>query len=125
MATDALTQIMWDTKALLNITDSSADTVISLIIKDCINAVKAYCRLEILPIQLYGTVSQMAIKRYKSEYISNIGAAGDVTSVTEGDRRIDFSVPEKNIIYDYAERLKPFINRRGTLPSEMEGQNGE
>ena len=111
-------QILRDTKTLLGIDDYSKDDILSLIVDDCVNAVLAYCRIEVLPNQLKGFVAQMAAKKYKVEYSSE--EAGVVSSVTEGDRRIDFSVPEQNgITGDYAERLKPFINTKGKVPSEV------
>ncbi len=111
-------QILRDTKTLLGIDDYSKDEILSIIVDDCVNAVLAYCRIDVLPNQLTGLVAQISAKKYRTEYLS--GEAGVVSSVTEGDRRIDFSVPEQNgITEDYAERLKPFMNIKGKVPSEV------
>lgn len=113
-------QILRDAKKLLKIEDGSEDEVLMLLAEDCISSVLAYCRIDILPYQLFGFVARMTAKKYEQEIKSGSGG-GLINSVTEGDRRIDFGVP--NIITEeYAQRLKPFINRKGRLPSQMKNE---
>lgn len=111
-------QILRDTKILLKKEDSSEDNILNLIIDNCINYVLSYCRLELLPYQLAGFVTNMVVRRYKEMYLADDGGGGVVTSITEGDRRIDFSVPT-GTAEDFKENLKPFVNRRGRLASEV------
>ena len=108
-------QILGDTKILLGINDTEKDAVLRLMVSECINAIKSYCRIDALPYQLIGFTADIAAKKYKRDFL---GESGAVTSVTEGDRQINFSVPN-SLGEDYAERLAPFVNRRGRLPSEM------
>lgn len=113
-------QILRDTKTLLKKEDSSEDNILNLLIDNCISCVLSYCRLELLPYQLIGFVTNMAVRKYKEMYLANDGGGGVVTSITEGDRRIDFSVPaEMGLTDDFKESLKPFVNRRGRLVSEV------
>ena len=113
-------QILRDTKILLKKEDSSEDNILNLLIDNCISCVLSYCRLELLPYQLIGFVTNMAVRKYKEMYLATDGGGGVVTSITEGDRRIDFSVPdETGLADDFKESLKPFVNRCGRLVSEV------
>lgn len=85
-------QILRDTKMLLK-DEAPSDDELLFLIDDCINAVMAYCRLEILPYQLLGLIAQMAAKRYRAEFNKE---SGTVISITEGDRKVDFSVPNES-----------------------------
>ena len=117
-------QILADAKLLLKIDSSDEDAILSFLAEDCMAAVMSYCHLEFLPYQLLGIVAQMTAGRYRQEYQRGDGGDNAVSSITEGDRKIEFSVPEKkNITEDYAERLKPFINRKGWMPSEQKGRD--
>lgn len=112
-------EILRDTKMLLKNIDAK-DEEILFAIDECINAVMAYCNLEILPYQLLGLIARMAAKLYRFEFMKDDGAGASVASLTEGDRKIDFSVgPARDLVEDYSERLRPFVNRRGRLPSEL------
>lgn len=115
-------QILRDAKILLKKDTCDDDEVLSLLIENCIVSVLAYCRLELLPYQLIGFVTNMTVKRYNEMYSANNGGGNIVKSITEGDRKIDFSVPEKKSFEYDTEILKPFINRRGRLTSEACGE---
>lgn len=116
-------QILRDAKILLKKDNDDDDEILSLLIENCIGSVLAYCRLELLPYQLIGFVTNMTVKKYNEMYRADNGGGNIVRSITEGDRQIDFSVPEKaSFEYAYKEILKPFINRRGRLTSEACGE---
>ncbi len=107
-----MTEILDNAKMLLGITDESADECLSFYINDITEAIKARCRIEFLPIQLYGLTAQMAAKLYKS-------GVSNVKSLSEGERRVEFELSAPSMIEDHADRLKPFINRAGYVPSEV------
>lgn len=107
-------QVIRDAKMLLKLEDGDGGEALAFLAEDCVNAVLAYCRLDFLPYQLIGLTARMTADMYRTEF-ENGGR--DISSVTEGDRKIDFSVPVRNI-EAYAERLRPFMNIKGRLPSE-------
>ena len=98
--------ILSDTKKLLGISDNSADELLGFIIEDTVNLVLSYCRLTILPYQLYGLIPQIAASVYRTQ------KSGGVSSITEGDRRIEYGAEA------YYARLVPF---KAKLPSEISG----
>ena len=95
-------------------TDESADDRLRFYIEDIIEAIIAYCRIEFLPKQLYGLVAQIAAKMY-------VSGGSNIKSLTEGERRVEFEMSVPSVIGDYYDRLKPFINRSGRVPSEVIG----
>lgn len=92
--------------------DGSADDKLTFYINDIIDAILAYCRIEFLPKQLYGLVAQIAAKMYESE-------GSNIKSLTEGGRRVEFELSAPSVIGDYYDRLKPFVNIAGRVPSEV------
>jgi len=110
---DYRSQILADTKMLLGIDDDSKDEILTFIIDDTINMVLAYCRIEILPRQLLGLISQMAANVYE-----RLDFNDGISSITEGDRKIEYR--GRAVFDEYRFRLKPFVNVRGTLPSEVQ-----
>lgn len=102
-------------KLLLEITATENDEVLKFLIDDTIAAVLAYCRLEVLPRQLEGFVASISARR-----LTHI-SGGDIKSVTEGDRRVEYRDEEYDFLSEYAERLKPFMSRAAYVPSEMDG----
>ena len=114
-------QIVRDVKLLLGITDDKQDRILELLIEDTITAVLAYCRIEILPYQLYGLIAQMAVKSYRANGYGAAETPTEIKSISEGDRSISFE--QKNgangILSDYKSRLKPFVNLKGRVPSEI------
>lgn len=96
-------------KALLGITDSSDDRLIEFLIDDAVNLVLTYCRISVLPYQLYGVIPQIAASMYRKR--KNAGIA----SLTEGDRRIEYS--GEDALKDYYARIIPF---KAKLPSEVD-----
>lgn len=111
---DYKAEMLADTKLLLGITDNSSDEILTYIIGDTVNMVLSYCRLEILPYQLHGLIPQIAVSMYRTQK----NAAG-VSAITEGDRKIEYRAAGE-ILSDYCSRLKPFVNCRAKLPSEVQ-----
>lgn len=116
-------EILENTKILLGI-DSETDTgehdaLLKFLIDDIIGEIMKYCRIEVLPRQLYGIAAQMAAELFRS----NIdGSDRAVKSITEGDRRVEFEGLSERFA-GYAQRLKPFVNKSARLPSEMEARD--
>lgn len=110
---DYRSQILADTKMLLGIDDDSKDDILEFIIDDTVNMVLAYCRIDILPRQLLGLISQMA-----ASVFGRLDINDGIASITEGDRRIEYR--DAGVFDEYISRLKPFVNIKGTLPSEVQ-----
>ena len=105
-------EILSNAKMLANVTDENADDKLTFYINDIIEAVIAYCRIEFLPKQLYGLVAQIAAKMYEDD-------GSNVKSLAEGERRVEFELSAPSVISGYYDRLKPFVNRAGRVPSEV------
>lgn len=105
-------EFLANAKRILGIEDNAEDELISYIIDDTISMVLAHCRLQILPYQLYGLIPQMTVSVYKS--CKNTTGA---SAIWEGDRKIEYRTEE--VLADYSSRLKPFMNNKGRVPSEV------
>ncbi|MCD8391209.1 MAG: phage head-tail connector protein [Firmicutes bacterium] len=105
-------EILSGVKVILDIDDTSKDDILSFYIDDIENAVLAYCRIEFVPKQLYGLIAQIAAEIYT-------GSDGRVASLTEGDRKVEFESRSQIVLNAYKERLKPFRNTAGRVPSEV------
>ena len=105
-------EILNNAKMLANISDETADEKLTFYINDIIEAITSYCRIEFLPKQLYGLAAQIAAKMYES-------GGANIKSLTEGERRVEFESGAPSVIGDYYDRLKPFVNMAGRVPSEV------
>lgn len=103
---------MNNTKMLINVADETADDKLTFYINDVTEAIIAYCRIEFLPKQLYGLVAQIAAKMYTD-------GGSNIKSLAEGERRVEFQMSVPSVIGDYYDRLKPFVNYAGRVPSEV------
>ena len=108
-------EILKDAKMLINSSDAdeTADGKLTFYINDIVEVILAYCRIEFLPKQLYGLAAQIAVKMYES------GSASNIKSLAEGERRVEFQTSAPSVISDYYDRLKPFVNIAGRVPSEV------
>lgn len=78
-------------KELLGIEDHSRDTVLAFVIADVEETIKNYCHVEKIPDGLIHTGYRMAVDLYRNENIgSETGAAGSVSSISEGDTSVSF-----------------------------------
>ena len=109
-------------KLLLGLDSCDKDAVIELLTKDTIAAVLAHCRIDALPYQLHGLIAQMAAKAYRVNGYGAEETPTEVKSISEGDRSISFETRSNanGILSDYKSRLKPFVNRKGRVPSDVE-----
>lgn len=98
-----------DVKTLLGITSNDDDGLIEFLINDAVNLVLTYCRISVLPYQLYGVIPQIAASMYRKR------KNGGITSLAEGDRRIEYS--GEDVLKDYYVRIMPF---KAKLPSELD-----
>ena len=110
-------EILADVKMLLGFEDGSHDDVLLFLIESVINDALAYCRLAFLPRQLYGLIAQITVKLWQTEIGGENYAS--VKSVTEGDRRIEFDLSADGALGGWHDRLKPYVNKSGRLPSEI------
>ena len=116
---DIKTEILYNVKGLLKIEDEENDKRLELIIENVIDAVMSYCRIDVLPRQLISFIPSIA-----AEQFPRVEQEG-VKSVTEGERRVEYSFADNDFLGGYAMRLKPFISRKVKVPSEMESGENE
>ena len=120
-------EILDGTKLILGIKAEDKDELLSFVIDDIVNAVKAYCRIDELPSALYGLCAQMAAKSYRDNGFGAEETPMNVQSVSEGDRSVTFKEKSDTtgFIANYKGRLRPFINRKGRLPSDFNERENE
>lgn len=111
--------ILNNVKLLLGINDKKSDLMLRLLIDDTEEAVKAYCRIETVPEQLYGLIARMTAEQYQNGSFGTTKQAKTITSKTQGSKSESYGDAVKNLITDYADRLRPFVNKRGYIPSEV------
>lgn len=113
--------IIKNAKLLLGIKDNSQDDILLFVTNDAINAVLAHCRIKELAENMYSLVSQIVYAAYRENGYGSTETPEDVKSISEGDRSITIERRKDMdaILCDFEKRLKPFINKRGKLPSEV------
>ena len=107
---DTKNEILDAVKLLLGIKDNDKDDVL---IEDTVNSVLAYCRIDVLPRQIVSFIPTLTVKRYAANQ------NGGVKSVTEGERKVEYSDDNYDYLKEYAIRLKPFVSRKVKVPSEV------
>ncbi len=100
------------------------DAVLTFLITDTIDAVMKYCRIEVLPRQLYGLIAQIVCELYRSRGYGDSESGAAVKSVTEGDRRVEFEGTSE-VFSEFASRLEPYIDKSARLPSQLEASDDE
>ncbi|MCI8404795.1 MAG: hypothetical protein HFE49_07835 [Clostridia bacterium] len=110
---DTKTEMLTAAKMLLGIEDEKNDELLLFLIDDTESAVKAYCRLDVLPRQLVSLIPTLTANRYR------LNMHEDIKSVTEGERRVEYSDRNYDWLSGYAARLKPFVSRNVKLPSDL------
>jgi hypothetical protein len=116
---EAKEQITSSAKVILGIKDDAQDELIGILADDIINAVLSYCRIDVLPRQLIGLIAIIVSEKLRS--IDN----GGIKSVTEGERRVEYSDENYDFLSEYASRLKPFVSRSVKFPSDLEAEEND
>lgn len=114
---DALERV----KMLLGINGSEQDGLLSFLIDDTVNLILSYCRIEVLPRQLESLVPTVAADAYRAKGYGNAAAPEVIKSISEGNRSVSYAEtnPNNDFFKNYYDRLKPFVNRRGRVPSDF------
>lgn len=100
-------------KLILDIHDEANDELLTLLIDDTVSMVLSHCRIEVLPRQLEALIPQIAARLYRNNM------SGGVRSVTEGERRVEYTDGANDALFGFYDRLKPFVSRAVSLPSEI------
>lgn len=106
---------------LLGINESEQDSLLSFLIDDTVSLVLGYCHIEILPRQLESLVPVIAADMYRRKGYGQENAPEVVTSISEGERSVSYAEtnPDNDFLSNYYDRLKPFICRKGRVPSDI------
>ena len=110
---DTKNEILDAVKLLLGIKDNDKDDVLMLLIKDTDNSDMTYSRIDVLPTHNETLIPTLTVKRYTANQ------NGGVKSVTEGERKVEYSDDNYDYLKEYAIRLKPFVSRKVKVPSEV------
>lgn len=115
---EALTRL----KMLLGIKDNEQDGLLSFLIGDTVDMILGYCRIEILPRQLESLVPAIAADAYRVKGYGETSSPEIIKSISEGERSVSYAEtnPDNDFLQNYYERLNPFRNRRGRVPSDVE-----
>lgn len=109
------------TKLLLGI--EGDDKILTFLIEDTTNLVLGYCKIKEIPTQLESLIPVITADRYR---ISDYGKAQPdkiLTSVSQGSRSESYASPDiydNSFLKNYEARLKPFICKRGYVPSDFD-----
>lgn len=109
-------------KMLLGITDGTKDGVLMYLLGDAENLVLGHCRIDILPRQLESIIPAIAADLYRANGYGAEESPSDVKSVSEGQRSVSFDVSRpshETILKNYYKRIRPFVSRKGRVPSEL------
>lgn len=109
-------------KMLLGIKDNEQDSLLSFLIDDTVNMILGYCRTDILPRPLESLVPVIAADMYRRKGYGKADAPQTIKSVTEDKRSISFESgisDTEDFLEEYEARLKPFVCRKGRVPSDI------
>lgn len=121
MEREKLDEALERLRMLLGIEDNKRDGLLSFLIDDTVDMILGYCRIEILPRQLESLVPMIAADAYRAKGYGREAAPEVIKSISEGERSVSYAEtnPDGDFLSSYYDRLKPFINRRGRVPSEL------
>lgn len=114
-------QLKEQAKLLLGI--DGDDDILSLLIDDTINLVLGYCRIEELPTRLESLIPVMTADRYRMSDYGKVKPDKVLVSNSQGSRSESYANPnifDDSFLKDYESRLKPFICKRGYVPSDFD-----
>lgn len=110
-------------KMLLGIEGDCRDNLLSFLIEDNINLILNYCRISDFPQELESLLPVMTADRYRRASYGQEKADKVVKSETQGSvskSYEDSTANDSHFLNNYRERLKPFINRKGRVPSDFD-----
>lgn len=113
--------ILLELKTLLGIDGEEKDSLLMIIIDECIDRVVNYCRRDDFPDGLVSLVPIMAHRAYIGGGYGRAEPTGAVTSIKQGDRTVSYegiASANGDWMDDFISRLEPYRRRRGRLPSE-------
>lgn len=112
---------MNDLKMMLGITDDTQDDLLTFLMNEVRDMICGYCRIETVPAKLESLVPVIAAELYRRKGYGSAEAPQEVSTITEDKRSVSFHKSEKesDVLMNYYKRLKPFINVRGRVPSEV------
>ena len=119
---DTKAEALGTLKMLLGIEDDGKDELLSFLIDDAEQLILGYCRICFLPRQLEGLLPMIAADVYRAKGYGSESAPEVVKSVSEGQRSVSFETTRQTdigILDKFHSRLKPYINRRGKVPSDV------
>ncbi len=121
MEQEKLDEALERLKMLLGINESEQDSLLSFLIEDTVDMILGYCRIEVLPRQLESLIPMIAADMYRAKGYGQIGAPEVVKSISEGERSVSYAEtnPNGNFLSSYYDRLRPFIRRKGRVPSDV------
>lgn len=121
MEKEKLDEALERLKMLLGIKDNEQDSLLSFLIGDTVDMILGYCRIEILPRQLESLVPMIGADAYRAKRYGQTDAPEVVKSISEGERSVSYAEtnPDGDFLSSYYDRLKPFICRKGRVPSDV------
>ena len=116
-------------KMLLGIEGDCRDNLLSFLIEDNINLILNYCRISdfpsrtkqavlkfpVLPSRLKRATRRASYGQEKADKVVKSETQGSVSKSYE-----DSTANDSHFLNNYRERLKPFINRKGRVPSDFD-----
>ncbi|MBQ2669867.1 MAG: phage head-tail connector protein [Clostridia bacterium] len=109
-------------KTLLGITGDTQDTILDIIIDEVINMIQGYCRIDEIPTKLESYIPIMAADYYRLKGYGKAAAPEFVKSESQGKRsysvEVGFNV--KSWFNNYKDRLNPFRNLHGRVPTDLD-----
>lgn len=108
-------------KMLLGIANNEQDKLLQFLLDEVRDMICGYCRIESVPTKLESLVPVIAADLYRRKSYGEAEAPQEISTITEDKRSVSFhkQETETDFLKNYYGRLKPFINRRGRVPSEF------
>ena len=110
-------------KMLLGLTGTDKDAVLKYLLDDAESMILSYCRIEFLPRPLESVIPSIAADMYRASGYGTEDAPKDIQTLSEGSRSVSYKSNRPNretILKNYYQRIKPFKNRKGRVPSECD-----
>ena len=109
-------------KMLLKKENNDEDILLNFLIDDAENMIFGYCRINEMPQRLKTLVPKLAYDLYYLKGYDKAELPKLVQSVTQGNRSVNYdnqNLSEKDLLKNYYDRLKPFVNKKGKVPSNV------